>query len=773
MKIKQLYKNQKQFWKEENEKYFGITPLDNWNISKEDIVSHLQNCVDSFYNNGTCEFKELLKSEKCKDYDKCTRFYMEMIPSSIVLSGDFLLETGETKRVTIAYLPIPTDLCWLLNESEYVLRINATPIWTIIKRKENICNLYNKVIFDLDERTVSKGRFFRSPVPDKDRDSYELTVESAIKDFLNGDYKISLDLVATFNNVSTDEINADNIFDALQCIPEHENNSILFFNFTYIDGIFNMVKASKRFISPLSAKPTAINTIKLITSRGNDGASITSKVNDDSDSSGILILSQSRLFALENARTILYNVKNNGGFFFKDTINLLDAFKTSTNQSAGRSRLVLDDVYPKDGKLIITDENDINKNIVDFWKLQTLSEEELTEINKRQDLSCLSISPFSSNDEAKRIMMTAKLRPQAVPVIDEEDSLTHEIDARVVFGDYKGFSFGDSIIISESFAKRLTSFVQDERIPFTNKMFKEEFMETYKIGDYISTDFLAKYVDSKRFRNYRYVICKNITSDGFTIDALIPFSVGDKLTNLHGSKGIVSLILPDDEMPYLENDLGPNMKAGPFEVIFSALSVFKRKSLGQIFEAWAKAVDCTDANDAKTAIEKHGESIAEYGKNSVVRWNGNTTVKPCGINSILRLNHDAVTKQSFSEISENPGYMLKFGEMENLNLAARGLYGIMNELDVRSIIKNSQSYDIIKAWQENARKEIENASKESFGSNNFKFFDILNNMGFEFLFDGKTLQENYLKDVKFNGEFCESNAFLKRDKIDLWKEIGE
>ena len=54
-------------------------------------------------------------------------------------------------------------------------------------------------------------------------------------------------------------------------------------------------------------------------------------------------------------------------------------------------------------------------------------------------------------------MMTAKLHAQAVPTAGESDPFTHETPARIVFGDWKGFNFGDSIIISKSFARKLRS----------------------------------------------------------------------------------------------------------------------------------------------------------------------------------------------------------------------------------------------------------------------------------------------------------------------------
>ncbi|HIJ74380.1 MAG TPA: hypothetical protein HPP83_09790 [Candidatus Hydrogenedentes bacterium] len=57
-----------------------------------------------------------------------------------------------------------------------------------------------------------------------------------------------------------------------------------------------------------------------------------------------------------------------------------------------------------------------------------------------------------------------------------------------------------------------------------------------------------------------------------------PVEPGDKLSNRHGTKGTVSRILPDDEMPHLEDGT-------PVELVFSFLGCHTRLNFGQIREA--------------------------------------------------------------------------------------------------------------------------------------------------------------------------------------------
>ena len=53
-------------------------------------------------------------------------------------------------------------------------------------------------------------------------------------------------------------------------------------------------------------------------------------------------------------------------------------------------------------------------------------------------------------------------------------------------------------------------------------------------------------------------------------------SIGDKLTGLHGDKGVISKILPEEQMPYLEDGT-------PIDIILSPMFV-KRMNLGQVRE---------------------------------------------------------------------------------------------------------------------------------------------------------------------------------------------
>jgi len=77
--------------------------------------------------------------------------------------------------------------------------------------------------------------------------------------------------------------------------------------------------------------------------------------------------------------------------------------------------------------------------------------------------------------------------------------------------------------------------------------------------------------------------------------------VGDKLAGRHGNKGVISKIVPESDMPYLEDGT-------PVDIIISPISVLGRMNLGQLLEAhigWA--AKRLDMRLALPAFEKQPE----------------------------------------------------------------------------------------------------------------------------------------------------------------------
>ena len=85
--------------------------------------------------------------------------------------------------------------------------------------------------------------------------------------------------------------------------------------------------------------------------------------------------------------------------------------------------------------------------------------------------------------------------------------------------------------------------------------------------------------------------------------------VGDKMAGRHGNKGVVSRILPEEDMPYMED-------GRPVEIVLNPLGVPSRMNVGQILEThlgWAaKGIGWKIRRDAGEAyLRRESEEISQ------------------------------------------------------------------------------------------------------------------------------------------------------------------
>ena len=160
------------------------------------------------------------------------------------------------------------------------------------------------------------------------------------------------------------------------------------------------------------------------------------------------------------------------------------------------------------------------------------------------------------------------------------------VNLLVVYMPWFGYNFEDAIVISEHAAKLLTSVHvyegKDERDP-------EEIIVNVREGDK-KIKYGTKLTDKVRFSRHipdGEVVRILKSQDGLKIWILEkrPAEIGDKLTNRHGNKGVISLILPENKMPYF----CVNGEKRVVDVILNPTSVISRVNLGQVLEthfAW-------------------------------------------------------------------------------------------------------------------------------------------------------------------------------------------
>ena len=193
--------------------------------------------------------------------------------------------------------------------------------------------------------------------------------------------------------------------------------------------------------------------------------------------------------------------------------------------------------------------------------------------------------------------------------------------------------------------------------------------------------------------------------------------VGDKLAGRHGNKGIVSRIVREEDMPFLEDGT-------PVDIVLNPLGVPSRMNLGQIFETvlgWAgknmnmkfatPIFDGASLEEIETFINKAG--LPSYGQTYLYdgetgdRFHQQATV---GVIYMLKLSHmvddkmharsigpySLITQQPLGGKAQFGGQ--RFGEMEVWALEAYGAANILRELlTVKSddIIGRAKAYEAI------------------------------------------------------------------------------
>jgi len=191
--------------------------------------------------------------------------------------------------------------------------------------------------------------------------------------------------------------------------------------------------------------------------------------------------------------------------------------------------------------------------------------------------------------------------------------------------------------------------------------------------------------------------------------------VGDKLSGRHGNKGVVSRILPVEDMPFMEDGT-------PIDVVLSPMGVPSRMNLGQLFEihlgmaARALGYEVATPSFNGVADETISDELEKAGfdRNGRVQLYDGLTGEPfnektsVGVMHMIKLHHmvedkiharstgpyTMVTQQPLGGKAQNGGQ--RFGEMEVWALEA---YGAASTLQEMLTIKSDDVYGRAKAYE--------------------------------------------------------------------------
>ncbi len=199
-------------------------------------------------------------------------------------------------------------------------------------------------------------------------------------------------------------------------------------------------------------------------------------------------------------------------------------------------------------------------------------------------------------------------------------------------------------------------------------------------------------------------------------------SVGDKLAGRHGNKGVISKILPEEDMPYMADGT-------PIDLILTPLGVPSRMNLGQILEMHLglaantlnyQAIVPPFAGATEGEIENELEKAGFNRSGKVKLFDGRTGEAfdqdvAVGYMYILKLHHmvedkihmrsigpySLITQQPLGGKAQNGGQ--RFGEMEVWALLGHGAGHTLREmLTIKSddIVGRSAAFDAIVKGEE-------------------------------------------------------------------------
>ena len=156
-----------------------------------------------------------------------------------------------------------------------------------------------------------------------------------------------------------------------------------------------------------------------------------------------------------------------------------------------------------------------------------------------------------------------------------------------------------------------------------------------------------------------------IRSVEVTIANLRKIQVGDKVAGRHGNKGVISRVVPQEDMPFLPDGT-------PVDVILTPLGVVSRMNLGQILEV-----------HLSLAANAHGYQVATLPMNGVKEHEIRSELERAGFNENGQQTlYDGRTGVAFEhQVTVGYMYMLKLGHMieDKMHQRSIGPYSLITQ----------------------------------------------------------------------------------------------
>jgi DNA-directed RNA polymerase subunit beta' len=300
----------------------------------------------------------------------------------------------------------------------------------------------------------------------------------------------------------------------------------------------------------------------------------------------------------------------------------------------------------------------------------------------------------------------------------KDGSLAIGTNLRVGYIPYKGYNFEDGIVISESAAKKLTSEHLHKKIveidPDNDHIGKAKYQAwaisesqampkayldaledngVVKVGtkvkpgqvlvaaigknDTKKASLMSAYGNKRAFKpvknksmvwdeDHEGTVTKVVHDpQGRGVRVYVrtdePVVIGDKLTGRHGNKGIVSLILPDHEMPFTKNAKGERES---LHVLLNPSGIPSRINPGQMLETAAGKI--AEKTGKPYIVDNFGDAHSDH------RTKLEKELKAHGITDEETVYDPSDTRRALGSVLVGPQYVLKLKHQVEKKVSARG-----------------------------------------------------------------------------------------------------
>jgi len=397
------------------------------------------------------------------------------------------------------------------------------------------------------------------------------------------------------------------------------------------------------------------------------------------------------------------DVENKKGVVTKYPLNKFLRSNSSTCINQHPIVSVGDKVHAKqimsDGPAIDNGELSLGRNVlVAFMTWEGFNYEDAVIISERlvrEDVfSSIHIENYTI--DVRDTKLGSEVITNDIPNISEEKLNNLDEDGIIRIG--AEVSSGD-ILVGKITPKGETTLSAEEKL--LRAIFGEKAKDVRDSSLYLEHGEHGKVVDVKVFSREEgdKLSAGVLKSIQVSVANLRKIQVGDKMSGRHGNKGVISKVVPDEDMPYMADGT-------PIDIILSPLGIISRMNLGQLLETHlgfaahklgykvaTPALNGISEQQIRDELKKAG--LPEDGK--VTLYDGKTGIAydhtiTVGYKYVLKLNHmveDKIHQRSigpYSLITQQPlggkaqfGGQ-RFGEMEVWALEGYGAAHTLQEM---------------------------------------------------------------------------------------------